>query len=74
MAADLGFVPHAAKADAHVLAAKAFRDGACNTGLANARRADQTDDLCLHVRCKLAHGQCFQNAILDLFQAVVIPV
>ena len=74
MTADLGFVPHAAQADAHILAAKAFRDGTRNTGLANTRRAYQTDDLCLHVRCQLAHGQHFQNAILDLFQAVVIPV
>ena len=74
VAADLGFVPHAAQTDAHILTAKAFGDGTCNAGLANTRRADQTDDLCLHVRCQLAHGKHFQNAILDLFQAVVIPV
>ena len=74
MTADLGFVPHAAQTDAHIFAAKAFGDGARNTGLANARRAYQTDDLCLHVRCQLAHGQHFQNAVLDLFQAVVVPI
>ena len=74
MAADLGFIPHAAQTDAHILAAKAFGDGACNAGLANTRRAYQTDDLCLHIRCQLAHGKRFQNAVLDLFQAVVVPV
>ena len=74
VAANLGFVPHAAQTDAHIFAAKAFGDGARNTGLANARRAYQTDDLCLHVRCQLAHGQHFQNAVLDLFQAVVVPI
>jgi len=74
VAADLGFIPHAAKADAHILAAQTFGDGACNTGLAHARRAYKADDLCLHVRCQLAHGQRFQNAVLDLFQAVVVPI
>ena len=74
VAADLSFVPHAAKTDAHILTAKAFGDGACDAGFADTRRADQTDDLRLHVRCQLAHSQRFQNAILDLFQAVVVPV
>ena len=74
VAADLGFIPHAAKADAHILAAQTFGDGACNTGLAHARRAYKADDLCLHVRCQLAHGQRFQNAVLHLFQAVVVAV
>ena len=74
VAADLGLVPHAAQTDAHILTAKAFGDGACNTGFTHTRRADQTDDLRLHVRCQLAHGKRFQNAVLDLFQAVVVPV
>ena len=74
MAADLSFIPHAAQTDAHILAAKAFGDGACNTGFADARRAHQTDDLGFDVRCQLAHGQRFQNAVLHLFQAIVVAV
>ena len=74
VAADLGFIPHAAQTDAHILAAQAFGDGACNAGLADARRAHKADDLCLHVRCQFAHGQRFQNAVLDLLQAVVVTV
>ena len=74
MAADLGFIPHAAQTDAHILTAQAFGDGACNAGLADARRAHKADDLCLHVRCQFAHGQRFQNAVLDLLQAVVVTV
>ena len=74
VAADLGFIPHAAQTDAHILAAQTFGDGTCNAGLADARRADQADDLRLDVRSQLAHGQRFQNAVLDLFQAVVVAV
>ena len=74
MAADLGLVPHAAQTDAHILTPQTFGDGACNTGLADTRRADKADDLRLDVRCQLAHGQRFQNAVLHLFQAIVVAV
>ncbi len=68
VAADLCFIPHAAQADAHILAVQALGNGAGNAGLADTRRADQADDLPLDVRCQLAHGQHLQNAVLDLFR------
>ena len=43
-------------------------------GLADTRRADQADDLALDIRIELADGQNFQNALLDLFQTIVVMV
>ena len=74
MAADLGLVPHAAQTDAHILTPQTFGDGACNTGLADTRRADKADDLPLDVLVQLAHSQQLENAFLDLLQAVVLTV
>ena len=74
VAADLGFIPHAAKAQADILAAQAFGDGACNAGLADARRANEADDLALDVRGKFPDGQHLKDAVFDLFQAVVVAV
>ena len=74
VAADLGLVPHAAQAEPDVLAVEAFGDGAGDAGLAHARGAHQADDLGLDVGGQLADGQHLQDAVLDLFQAVVVVV
>ena len=74
VAADLGFIMHAAKAHAGKVAVHAGGNGARNGGFADTRRADQADDLALDVRIELADGQNFQNALLDLFQTIVVMV
>ena len=45
-----------------------------DAGLAHARRAGKAEDLPLGVRVEHAHRQQFQNAVLDLFQTIVLPV
>src|SRR3546814_16657341 len=52
--------------------------GACDRlakrRLANPRRADQAQDGRLEFIHPLLHGQVFDNALLDLFQAIVVRV
>ena len=74
MAADLGLVAHAAERDADELAAQRARDRAPERGLADARRADEAEDRAAGVRLQLAHGEIFEDALLDLFEIVVILV
>ena len=74
MAADLSLIPHTAQAQADILAVQALGNGAGNAGLANTRRADEADDLALDIRGQFADSQHFQNAVLDLFQAIVVAV
>ena len=74
MAADLGLVMDAAQAHAGKLAAHALGNGMGDGRLAHARRAHQADDLPLDVGVQLAHGQNFQDALLDLVQAVMVMV
>ncbi len=72
--ADLGFVMHAAQTHTGKLTAHTLGNGVGNAGLADARRADQTDNLPLDVLIQLAHGQQLQNTLLDLLQTVVLLV
>ncbi len=72
MAADLGLVVHAAERDAGELAAEGARDGAAERGFADARRSDEAEDRALHVGLEAAHGEVVEDAVLDLFEAVVI--
>ena len=74
MAANLGFIMHAAQAHAGELAAHAVRNGMGDAGLADARRADKADDLALDLGVQLAHGQQFQDALFDFLQAVMLTV
>jgi hypothetical protein len=43
-------------------------------GLADARRADQAQDRRLDLVDALLHGEIFEDAVLDLLEAVVILV
>ena len=74
MAPDVRLVPHAAQAQPGQLAVHGLghRDG--DGGLAHPRRAHQADDLPLGFRVDLPHRHVFQNPLLHLVQAVVIPV
>ena len=74
MATDLGLVMYAAQAHAGELAAHAVRNGMGDTGLADARRADEADDLALDLGVQLAHGQQFQDARFDFLQTVMFAV
>ena len=74
MAADRRFIPDAAQTQTDILPVQAFCDGARNAGLADTRRADETDDLPLDVRSQFADGQYLKDPVFDLFQAVVVAV
>ena len=74
MAANLGLVVHAAQRDALELAAQRARDRTAQAGFAHARRPDKAEDRPLHVGLEFEHAQVVENAVLHLFQLVVILV
>ena len=74
MAADLGLVMQSAEAQPHEFAADGARDRLAERGLAHAGRADEAEDRALAFGVELAHGQEFENALLDLGQAVMVLV
>ena len=74
VAADLGLVMHAAEADAHEFAVHGARDRLAERGLADAGRTDEAQDRRLALRRELAHGEIFDDAPLDLVEAVVVVV
>ena len=74
MAANFCLVVHAAKTDPHEFALHGARDGLAQRGLADARRADQTEDRCLALRCKLAHRKILDDPAFDLLEAIVVLV
>ena len=74
MAADLGFIAHAAERQAHELAVHGARDRLGERGLADARRADEGQDRRLRLLDEGAHREELEDAVLDLLEAVVIFV
>ena len=74
MAADFRFVVNAAEADAHEFAAHRAGDRLAERGLADAGRPDEAQDRRLAVRRELAHGEIFDDAALDLFEAEMVLV
>ena len=74
MAADLGFVVHAAQARAHELEAQRARDALAERRLADAGRADEAQDRAAARRVELAHREVLENAALDLREPVVVLV
>ena len=74
MAADFRFVAHAAERHAHEFAARRPGDRLAERGLADAGRADQAQDRTLHLAGALLHREIFEDAFLDLLQAVMILV
>ena len=72
MAANLGFVTHAAQRQANKLSAGGSRDGFAQTGLADSRRSDKAKNRSFRILYQLAHGEIFKNAILDLIQTKMI--
>ena len=74
MTADLGLVPDAAQAQPGIVTAHTPGNGAGHRGLTNTGRASQAKDLTLDAAGEVLDGKELQNALLDLFQAVVILV
>ena len=74
MAADLGFVVHAAQARAHELEPHGSRDALAERRLADAGRADEAEDRAAARRIELAHREVLEDAPLDLLEAVVVRV
>ncbi len=74
MAADLRLIAHAAERHAHELAIGGARHALAERGLADARWTDQAQDRALDLLDPLQHGQIFDDALLDLVEAVVILV
>ena len=74
MAANLGFITHAAKRQPHKLSSSRARNRLAETGLADSRRTNETENRSLRVLYQLSYGQVFEDAIFDLFQTVVIFV
>ena len=74
VAADLGLVMDAAEADADELPAHGAGDRLAERGLADAGRADEAEDRRLAFGRELAHGEIFDDAALDLVEAVVVLV
>ena len=72
VAADFGFIAHAAERHAHKLAAGGLGDGHAQRSLAHARRPHEAQDGSLGILHQAAHRQEFQDALLDLFQAVMV--
>src|SRR5262249_58309772 len=74
MAANFRFVVDAAKADAREFTVHGARDRLPERGLADPGRADEAQDRRLALRGKLAHGEEFDDAPLDLFQVVMVLI
>ena len=74
VAADLGFVAHAAERQAHELAVHRARDRLGERGLADARRADERENRRLRLLDQRAHGEELEDALLDLLEPVVVFV
>jgi hypothetical protein len=74
VAAKLRLVAHAAQREPLELAAEGACDGAAQGCLADARRADEAEDGALRVAAQLDDGEEFEDALLDLFEAVVVLV
>ena len=72
MAANFGFVAHAAQRHAHELAVGRAGDRLSQRGLADARRADEAQDRRFQLVDALLHGEIFKDAFLDLVEAVVV--
>jgi hypothetical protein len=74
VAADLGLVMDAAERDADELPFHRPGDRLAERGLADARRADETQDRRLALGGELAHGEILDDAPLDLVEAEMVLV
>ena len=71
---DLRLVTHPTQGHAHILAAGGLGDGLAQGSLAHPGRPDQAEDGALKLVHTRLHCQVFEDAILDLVQAIVIRI
>jgi len=74
MAADFRFVANAAEGNADELAPQGAGDRFAEAGLAHSRRSGEAEYGALEFLLELAHGQEFENTLLDLLQVVMVLV
>src|SRR5258708_33127653 len=74
MAADFGFIAHAAERDTNEFAAGGVADGHGERGLAHARRSDEAKDGAFGIFYKLADGEEFEDALFVFLEAVMLVV
>ena len=74
MAADLRLVAHAAQRNADELPPHGVGDRSAERRLADARRTDKAKDGRLARRSQFENREVLEDAFLDLFQIVVIPI
>ena len=74
MAADLRFVMRAAEADPDEFARRRARDALAERGLADPGRSDKAQDRAAPARVELLDRQEFEDAALDLFEAVMVLI
>ena len=74
VAADLGLVAHAADRHAHELAAERVRDRVPERGLADARRADEAEDLARDLVAQLRDREVLDDPVLHLLEVEVVVV
>ena len=74
VSAYLRLVVYASERHAHILAFQRGRDGSSERGFSHARRAVEADDGRFEVAFQLQHGEVFKDALLHLFQSVVVLV
>ena len=72
MPADFGFITNPAQRDADEIAVHGARHGTRQRGLAHTRRSHQAQDGSLDLLHQCLDRQIFQDALLGLFQAVVV--
>ncbi len=74
MAANFGFIMHAAQRQPHKLASQRPRNRFAQRSLAHARRSDEAQDRTFHIRLQPPHGKIVENAVFNFFQIVVIGI
>ncbi len=72
MTANFGLVVHAAQAEPDEFAIDRARNRTTERSFADARRPDQTQNRAFRFLLDLAHGEGFDDPLLDLFKAVMI--
>ena len=74
MAAKFGLVTHSAKAQPVEFTSQSTCDRTAERGLTDSRRADEKNDRALRIGPQFDDRQRFQNAFLNVFEAIVVFV
>ena len=74
MASDFSLIAHTAQCYTHVLSAYGLGNGLSETGLADSRRAVETENRRLHVPPEFQHREVLDNPLLHLLQSVMVLV